>query len=555
MNNNYRRMKKIFNLDLLIFSIIVLLFSIPDISYQLVLDSSLANKIVHVINVIAFEWFLLFIVLHVLPFKNIVLKFIILITVIFVPINLLFIFNYGLKLNEAFIYATINANKEELLMYIYPYGVIYFIVLLLFILVSYNLDSSINLLFFKNKLILFASILGFTILNIGYNTVNHLPLFSVSKTFVSERVPYFYYKVWEQYNNEYSIDYSIPKKKFSSVRFFSDSSSIQTLNKRNISILVIGESSRADHWQENGYNRETSPLINNRVYSFNNCYTSSGYTSIAVPLMLRRTNYKNEIILKNESGIIGLFNQLNYKTIWIGNQSIKGYATIRYISDESDVSYNMDIERIKNKKLSIYDESMIGYLKQEIENCDNDIFAVIHLHGNHNPYETSYPKKFDHFKPSAKQERVIVSDCSKSNLMINTYDNSIRYNDFVLNEIINLIDKKDNISSLLFVSDHGDNICEDNQGLTGHGDMAFTEYVAKVPLFIFLNDVYKKTYPSKVRNIESNLEKKVGSAISIFYSLSSLSNIKYDGYIYENDITSSNYSPVKIKFKNDSKLN
>ena len=56
-----------------------------------------------------------------------------------------------------------------------------------------------------------------------------------------------------------------------------------------IVVLVLGETSRYDHWQVNGYARETSPrLMQREVVSFDSCFSVANLTTVSVPVRLSR---------------------------------------------------------------------------------------------------------------------------------------------------------------------------------------------------------------------------------------------------------------------------
>ena len=66
--------------------------------------------------------------------------------------------------------------------------------------------------------------------------------------------------------------------------------------------------------------------------------------------------------------------------------------------------------------------------------------------------------KFETFKPVCNS--VELANCSKEEL-INAYDNTIVYTDYILHSIIeDLKELKDYKSAMLFVSDHGESLGE-----------------------------------------------------------------------------------------------
>ena len=96
----------------------------------------------------------------------------------------------------------------------------------------------------------------------------------------------------------------------------------------------------------------------------------------------------------------------------------------------------------------------------------NKILIVLHTSTSHGPsYYKKYPVQFEHFTPVCKS--VELSNCSKVEL-INAYDNSIVYTDYILSKVIeDLKDLSEYKSTMIFVSDHGESLGEKNLYMHG----------------------------------------------------------------------------------------
>lgn len=53
--------------------------------------------------------------------------------------------------------------------------------------------------------------------------------------------------------------------------------------------------------------------------------------------------------------------------------------------------------------------------------------------------------------------------------MMNTYDNSILYTDFILHTLIQMLDSTEQCACLIYMPDHGENLCDDDRKLWVHG--------------------------------------------------------------------------------------
>ena len=92
---------------------------------------------------------------------------------------------------------------------------------------------------------------------------------------------------------------------------------------------------------------------------------------------------------------------------------------------------------------------------------------VLHQMGNHGPaYWKRYPETFEHFVPACHNAE--LDECSRAEIN-NAYDNAIRYTDYFLWNVIQLLKKNDDRfeTALVYVSDHGESLGENHLYLHG----------------------------------------------------------------------------------------
>jgi len=94
------------------------------------------------------------------------------------------------------------------------------------------------------------------------------------------------------------------------------------------------------------------------------------------------------------------------------------------------------------------------------------VLIILHTSTSHGPtYNKRYPPQFEVFKPVC--ESVELANCSHEEL-INAYDNTIVYTDYLLSKIIETLKElKDYKKTMLFVSDHGESLGEKNLYMHG----------------------------------------------------------------------------------------
>lgn len=230
-------------------------------------------------------------------------------------------------------------------------------------------------------------------------------------------------------------------------------------SKKELIIMVVGETARADRFSLNGYKRDTNPRLSKEdVVSFRNVSSCGTSTSVSVPCMfssLGRENYEKEKALAQEN-LLDVLNHHGIAVLWRDNNSdSKGVATrIRYEDFKSPTLNPVCHGECR-------DIGMLNKLDEYInQNKGKDIFIVLHQMGNHGPeYYRRYPKEFEKFKPACQTGE--LRDCTQQEID-NAYDNAILYTDYFLSEVISFLKKHDDgfETAMLYVADHGESLGE-----------------------------------------------------------------------------------------------
>lgn len=140
--------------------------------------------------------------------------------------------------------------------------------------------------------------------------------------------------------------------------------------------------------------------------------------------------------------------------------------------------------------------------------------------------------------------------------IINSYDNSILYTDYFLNLLIKNLEKTNKKAILLFLSDHGENLYDDEKKYIAHGTVNPTKYEYHIPYFIWYSKEYEKSNPEKIKILKNNINNPISSS-STFYTLLDLANIQYKNYEKEKakSISSENYEIPKKRYMLNSENN
>ena len=261
--------------------------------------------------------------------------------------------------------------------------------------------------------------------------------------------------------------------------------------KPTFMVMALGETARANEYEYNGYTRATNsftkPLHMLSLGSVESCGTA---TAVSVPCMfsfLTHANYDKEAAA-HQDNVLDVLAKAGVQVYWVDNNSgckgvCKHVTTIKV--DVSATNPNCDGEYC-------FDQVLLPYLSNLLKrNKGRDTLLVLHLIGSHGPtYYRRYPEQQRFFTPDCA--RSDIQNCTHEELQ-NSYDNTIRYTDFVISEIIRQLEtaSADYDTALVYMSDHGESLGE--KGLYLHGlpyDIAPSEQ-KHVPALVWASHDYR----------------------------------------------------------------
>ena len=254
-------------------------------------------------------------------------------------------------------------------------------------------------------------------------------------------------------------------------------------------VLVVGETARAANWGLSGYARNTTPqLAQWPLTSWRHATSCGTNTETSVPCMFApvgRRDYDEDTIRGSES-LLHVVARAGVAVRWRDNQSgCKGTC--------EGLPPQHLIEHVKDLKLPglcdsthCLDEGLIAGLQDELGKARGTQLLVLHMLGNHGPaYFKRYPAAFERFKPACRTED--LRRCSREEIT-NAYDNALLYTDHVLARTLTILKASAQIdSALLFVSDHGESLGENNLYLHGLPYAIAPDVQKQVPMFLWLS--------------------------------------------------------------------
>lgn len=311
-----------------------------------------------------------------------------------------------------------------------------------------------------------------------------------------------------------------------------------TVTKPQMTVMVLGETARAMNYQYNGYSRDTNPFTASEgIISFRHVSSCGTATAVSVPCMfsfMGRKNY-DESRAETQDNVLDVIHRAGLNVQWIDNDSgCKGVCA-------RVPTLNIDIKTKSPLCDGTYcfDEVMLPELKRLLaEAKGKDTLIALHLIGSHGPtYYRRYPASHRIFTPDC--ERSDIQNCSHDEL-VNTYDNTIAYTDYMLSQVIALLkaNSGEYNTSMLYMSDHGESLGEKGLYLHGTPYALAPEEQTHVPGLLWLSDTYVKERQVDTECLRKEAQSKQVSQDYLSHSLLSLTGVATSTYKPELDLIS-----------------
>ncbi len=259
--------------------------------------------------------------------------------------------------------------------------------------------------------------------------------------------------------------------------------------KSKIAILIIGETARRDNFSLYGYKEQTNPLLSKQdLLIFNNATSCGVNTAVSVPCIFYPNGseeFRNN--QKNYKSYISYLTQIkDLEILWYDNNFGGCYGICK-----DAIVTNTQAKNDKNYCSSgeCLDEILTQNLEADVSkviSTNKDALIVLHQNGSHGPlYYKRYPKEFAKFFPYCKSPN--PQDCTRQEL-INAYNNTILYSDFVIDKTIKILQKfsKEEIL-LIYASDHGESLGENRMYLHGMPYKIAPKEQKEIPLIVWLS--------------------------------------------------------------------
>lgn len=305
--------------------------------------------------------------------------------------------------------------------------------------------------------------------------------------------------------------------------------------RKNLTILIIGETSREANFSLGGYPRETNPrLSKDNIIWFPKTASCGTATAVSVPCMfsnMPRKDYDDQLAAHQE-GLLDIIQRAGIQVLWNENDGgCKGAC---------DRVPNQDMNALKLPDQCIngecYDEVLFHGLSEYIDSLQKDGVIVLHTIGSHGPtYYNRYPPEFRTFTPTCDTNQ--IQSCTQQQLT-NTYDNTILYVDYIVDKAIKLLQSKQDkfTTSLVYLSDHGESLGENGVYLHGLPWSIAPDEQKHIPMVMWLSDDYQKRYGVSDTCLKKRASEQNYSQDNLFSTMLGIMGVSTKEYQAADDI-------------------
>ena len=308
-----------------------------------------------------------------------------------------------------------------------------------------------------------------------------------------------------------------------------------TSTRPGVYVLVIGESQNKMHMSAYGYDRETTPWLDamkddGHTVFFRDARSCHTHTVPVLSYALTAKNQYDSRELTKAVTLIETAKAAGYETIWLSNQVRYGAwdTPTSAIASEADKQEWLNTHVGETTETTAYDGALVDRLANI--KPERKTLIVIHLMGNRGSYRDRYPKDATVFDGDSP---------------VDLYDNSIRYNDSVVQHIYETAKAMPDFQGLVYCADHADDVDRN----LGHDASHFTQDMTKIPFYMIFSDAYVRENPDAVQELKAHEGNRVTNDLLFNEMLAVMGIVIPQEYEKQNDLTSPAYDSDESRFR------
>ena len=264
---------------------------------------------------------------------------------------------------------------------------------------------------------------------------------------------------------------------------------IAAAGKPLLTLIVVGETSRAANWSLGTYDRPTNPELARRdiVYldKVHSCGTS---TAVSMPCMFAHYGMENhsETAARSNQDLLDIFAKTGFDVKWYDNNT----GSLGIAARVPETRFTATDDPIACASGECTDAVFLPTLDKALAEITKDTVIVYHQIGSHGPaYYLRYPEDFRPFPDDCRSAD--FGKCTPEQI-VNAYDNTVAYTDQFLATLIDRLAAQDHLAaSMLFVSDHGESLGENGLYLHAAPYFMAPDLQTQVPMVLWTSPSYR----------------------------------------------------------------
>jgi lipid A ethanolaminephosphotransferase len=264
---------------------------------------------------------------------------------------------------------------------------------------------------------------------------------------------------------------------------------IAAAGKPVLTLIVVGETSRAANWSLGTYDRPTNPELARRdiVYldKVHSCGTS---TAVSMPCMFAHYGMENhsETAARSNQDLLDIFAKTGFDVKWYDNNT----GSLGIAARVPETRFTATEDPIACASGECMDAVFLPTLDKALAEITKDTVIVYHQIGSHGPaYYLRYPEDFRPFPDDCRSAD--FGKCTPEQI-VNAYDNTVAYTDQFLATLIDRLAAQDHLAaSMLFVSDHGESLGENGLYLHAAPYFMAPDLQTQVPMVLWTSPSYR----------------------------------------------------------------
>jgi len=296
----------------------------------------------------------------------------------------------------------------------------------------------------------------------------------------------------------------------------------------NTLVLVIGESTNSQRMSLYGYQRNTSPqllALKNELLIFDNVYAPRPYTIETLQQVLTFADETQPELYLSKPTLINIMKQAGYKTYWITNQQTQTKRNTMLTTFSKQADEQIYLNNNRSQDSAQYDEVVVKPFEKILQDKTERKFIIVHLLGTHRKYHYRYPTSYAYFTDTQGMPGGLSK---RQQQEYNEYDNSVRYNDYIVARLIHSFKNSRNNGFLVYFSDHGEEVYDKSDHLfAGRNEAAPSSHMYTIPFLLWQSDTWKKHNPLPA---EEQFIHRAYGASDFIYTWTDLAGIHFNEF-------------------------